>query len=35
VIDSSGIIRRRFVGPLTAETVNNGLLPLLKQLDRS
>ena len=35
VIDSSGIIRRRFVGPLTAETVDNDLLPLLKQLDQS
>jgi cytochrome c biogenesis protein CcmG, thiol:disulfide interchange protein DsbE len=35
VIDSSGIIRRRFVGPLTAETVNNDLLPLLKQLGQS
>ena len=32
VIDSHGIIRRRFVGPLTAEVVDKELLPLLKQL---
>ena len=32
VVDSSGVIRRRFVGPLTAETVEKDLLPLLKQL---
>ncbi|HEX2943174.1 MAG TPA: DsbE family thiol:disulfide interchange protein [Rhodopila sp.] len=35
VIDSTGRIRRRFVGPLTGETVNKELLPLLKQLDKS
>jgi cytochrome c biogenesis protein CcmG/thiol:disulfide interchange protein DsbE len=35
VIDRSGVIRRRFVGPLTAETVDKDLLPLLKQLDKS
>jgi cytochrome c biogenesis protein CcmG/thiol:disulfide interchange protein DsbE len=35
VVDSSGVIRRRFVGPLTAETVDKDLLPLLKQLDQS
>jgi cytochrome c biogenesis protein CcmG/thiol:disulfide interchange protein DsbE len=35
VIDSSGVIRRRFVGPLTAETVDKELLPLLKQLGQS
>jgi cytochrome c biogenesis protein CcmG/thiol:disulfide interchange protein DsbE len=35
VIDSAGRIRRRFVGPLNAETVNKELLPLLKQLDQS
>jgi cytochrome c biogenesis protein CcmG/thiol:disulfide interchange protein DsbE len=35
VIDSSGVIRRRFVGPLTAETVDKQLLPLIKQLDKS
>src|ERR1700710_493335 len=29
VIDSSGVIRRRFVGPLTAEAVEKELLPLL------
>jgi cytochrome c biogenesis protein CcmG/thiol:disulfide interchange protein DsbE len=34
VIDKTGRIRRRFVGPLTAETVNKDLLPLLKQLDQ-
>ena len=32
VLDSTGRIRKRFVGPLTAERVNNELLPLLKQL---
>jgi cytochrome c biogenesis protein CcmG/thiol:disulfide interchange protein DsbE len=35
VIDSAGTIRRRFVGPLTAETVDKDLLPLLKQLGQS
>jgi cytochrome c biogenesis protein CcmG, thiol:disulfide interchange protein DsbE len=35
VIDSSGIIRRRFVGPLTGEVVDKDLLPLLKQLGQS
>jgi cytochrome c biogenesis protein CcmG, thiol:disulfide interchange protein DsbE len=35
VVDSTGVIRRRFVGPLTAETVDKDLLPLLKDLDRS
>jgi cytochrome c biogenesis protein CcmG, thiol:disulfide interchange protein DsbE len=35
VIDKSGHIRKRFVGPLTAEAVNNELLPLVKELDRS
>jgi cytochrome c biogenesis protein CcmG/thiol:disulfide interchange protein DsbE len=35
VIDSTGIIRKRFVGPLTAEIVNKELLPLLKQLGQS
>ncbi|MEA2775529.1 MAG: cytochrome c biosis protein CcmG, thiol:disulfide interchange protein DsbE, partial [Acetobacteraceae bacterium] len=35
VIDSAGRIRRRFVGPLSAGTVDNELLPLLKQLDQS
>jgi cytochrome c biogenesis protein CcmG/thiol:disulfide interchange protein DsbE len=35
VIDSAGRIRRRFVGPLNAGTVDNELLPLLKQLDQS
>ena len=35
VIDASGHIRKRFVGPLTAETVNRELLPLLKELRRS
>jgi cytochrome c biogenesis protein CcmG/thiol:disulfide interchange protein DsbE len=32
VIDSVGRIRRRFVGPLNAATVDKELLPLLKQL---
>jgi cytochrome c biogenesis protein CcmG/thiol:disulfide interchange protein DsbE len=35
VIDSTGVIRKRFVGPLTAESVNKELLPLLKKLDQS
>jgi cytochrome c biogenesis protein CcmG/thiol:disulfide interchange protein DsbE len=35
VIDSNGVIRKRFVGPLTAEAVDKELLPLLKQLDHS
>jgi cytochrome c biogenesis protein CcmG, thiol:disulfide interchange protein DsbE len=35
VLDSTGRIRKRFVGPLTAEVVDNELLPLLKQLDHS
>jgi cytochrome c biogenesis protein CcmG/thiol:disulfide interchange protein DsbE len=35
VIDKSGKIRRRFVGPLTADTVDKELLPLLKELSRS
>jgi cytochrome c biogenesis protein CcmG, thiol:disulfide interchange protein DsbE len=35
VLDSSGHIRKRFVGPLTAEEVNHELLPLLKALQRS
>jgi cytochrome c biogenesis protein CcmG, thiol:disulfide interchange protein DsbE len=35
VIDRSGIIRKRFVGPLNAETVDKELLPLLKQLGQS
>jgi cytochrome c biogenesis protein CcmG/thiol:disulfide interchange protein DsbE len=32
VIDASGHIRKRFVGPLTTDTVNKELLPLLKKL---
>ena len=35
VLDKSGRIRKRFVGPLTAEVVNKELLPLLKRLGRS
>ena len=35
VIDSAGIIRKRFVGPLTADAINKELLPLLKQLGAS
>lgn len=34
VLDSQGIIRKRFVGPLTAESVDKELLPLLKKLDK-
>jgi cytochrome c biogenesis protein CcmG/thiol:disulfide interchange protein DsbE len=32
VLDSEGHIRKRFVGPLTAQQINQELLPLLKQL---
>src|SRR6185437_113609 len=35
VLDSAGIIRKRFVGPLTAESVDKELLPLLKQLSQT
>ena len=35
VLDKTGHIRKRFVGPLTAEAVNKELLPLLKQLSQS
>jgi cytochrome c biogenesis protein CcmG, thiol:disulfide interchange protein DsbE len=33
VLDSTGHIRKRFVGPLTAEEVDNELLPLLQALE--
>jgi cytochrome c biogenesis protein CcmG, thiol:disulfide interchange protein DsbE len=32
VIDKRGVIRKRFVGPLTADQIDQELLPLLKQL---
>jgi cytochrome c biogenesis protein CcmG, thiol:disulfide interchange protein DsbE len=35
VIDKNGEIRKRFVGPLTAEELRQELLPLLKQLNAS
>jgi cytochrome c biogenesis protein CcmG/thiol:disulfide interchange protein DsbE len=35
VIDKTGHIRKRFVGPLTAEAVQKELLPLLQALGRS
>jgi cytochrome c biogenesis protein CcmG/thiol:disulfide interchange protein DsbE len=35
VIDRTGHIRKRFVGPLTPEVVEGELLPLLRQLGRS
>jgi len=35
VIDKTGHIRKRFVGPLSAEQVDHELLPLLKQLSES
>ena len=35
VIDKTGRIRLRFVGPLTAEALNKELLPLIKELGRS
>jgi len=34
VLDSTGHIRKRFVGPLTAQQVDKELLPLLKELGR-
>ena len=35
VLDATGHIRKRFVGPLTAEEVEKELLPLLKALNKS
>ena len=35
VLDASGHIRKRFVGPLTAEEVEKELLPLLQALKKS
>ena len=35
VLDGTGHIRKRFVGPLTAGQVNNELLPLIKALGTS
>ena len=35
VLDATGHIRKRFVGPLTAAEVDNELLPLLKALEKS
>jgi cytochrome c biogenesis protein CcmG/thiol:disulfide interchange protein DsbE len=35
VLDSTGHIRKRFVGPLTTEDVDKQLLPLLKALKKS
>jgi cytochrome c biogenesis protein CcmG/thiol:disulfide interchange protein DsbE len=35
VIDAEGHIRKRFVGPLTAQQVEQELLPLLKSLQKS
>ncbi|MDR3536920.1 MAG: DsbE family thiol:disulfide interchange protein [Acetobacteraceae bacterium] len=35
VIDKTGRIRKRFVGPLSAEQVDQELLPLLRQLSAS
>jgi cytochrome c biogenesis protein CcmG, thiol:disulfide interchange protein DsbE len=35
VVDATGHIRKRFVGPLTAEQVDQELLPLLKRLSAS
>lgn len=32
VIDGNGVIRKRFVGPLSADAVDKELMPLLKQL---
>lgn len=35
VIDKTGRIRKKFVGPLAADVVQNELLPLLRELERS
>jgi cytochrome c biogenesis protein CcmG/thiol:disulfide interchange protein DsbE len=35
VIDKNGQIRKRFVGPLTEQSLQQELLPLLKQLNAS
>jgi cytochrome c biogenesis protein CcmG/thiol:disulfide interchange protein DsbE len=35
VIDRQGRIRKRFVGPLNAETIERELLPLVKSLEQS
>jgi cytochrome c biogenesis protein CcmG/thiol:disulfide interchange protein DsbE len=35
VVDAKGVIRKRFVGPLTTDSVNKELLPLLKRLGQS
>ena len=32
VIDAKGFIRHKFTGPLTQETINKGLIPLLERL---
>jgi cytochrome c biogenesis protein CcmG/thiol:disulfide interchange protein DsbE len=35
VIDKAGVIRKKFVGPLTAEIIDRELLPLMRQLEAS
>lgn len=35
VIDSQGIIRHKFTGPLTKESINNTLIPLLNELNHT
>ena len=35
VLDAAGVIRKRFVGPLTQDKINQELLPLLKTLGGS
>jgi cytochrome c biogenesis protein CcmG/thiol:disulfide interchange protein DsbE len=35
VIDKAGQIRKRFVGPLSADTIKNELLPLIDKLEHS
>jgi cytochrome c biogenesis protein CcmG, thiol:disulfide interchange protein DsbE len=35
VLDAAGRVRKRFVGPLTTDSVERELLPLLRQLARS
>jgi cytochrome c biogenesis protein CcmG, thiol:disulfide interchange protein DsbE len=33
VIDKAGVIRRKFVGPVTAETIRDEIVPLVARLN--
>lgn len=35
VIDKQGVIRHKYIGPLTADIINRELLPLIKQLQET